>query len=199
MKKKLDTANITNELAGASLFFTRTPSSPSSAEPEKPVVEKAENPSAASPIKEKESRNIKHLEALESGIQKLLNKRTRLQQVYLDPEIGMSKDEYLQEKRLIEDQIHAAEEDIERIQKDLSHVPSEDDLVQLEEMAAQFTEALGDNLDIPDPEKRRILELLNIKVLISPDRKIKLTGFFYSPSSGVLSAISGHGTSPLWN
>ena len=101
------------------------------------------------------------------------------------------------EKRLIEDQLHAAEEDMERIQKDLSHVPSEDDLVQLEEMAAHFTEALGDNLDIPDTEKRRILELLNIKVSISPDRKIKLTGFFCPPSDGLMSAISGHGISPL--
>jgi len=82
---------------------------------------------------------------------------------------------------------------MERIQKDLSHVPSEDDLLQLEEMAAHFTEALGDNLDIPDIEKRRILELLNIKVLISPDRKIKLTGFFCPPSDGLISVISGHG------
>ena len=93
----------------------------------------------------------------------------------------MSKDEYLEEKRLIEDAISEAQGDIERIEKELSHVPSEDDLVQLEEMAGTIVEALGDNLEIPDPEKRRIMELLNIKVLFSPDGKIKLTGFFCPP------------------
>ena len=117
----------------------------------------------------------------------------RLQQVYLDPDIGMSKDEYLEEKQLIEDAISEAQGDIERIEKELSHVPSQDDLVQLEEMAGRIVEALGENLDIPDTEKRRIMELLNIKVLISPDEKMKLTGFFCAPSHGVLSAISGHG------
>lgn len=144
--------------------------------------------------KEKESRNIKRLEALNAGIEKLLSKRARLQAVYLDPDIAMSKEEYLSEKRLIEDSIIEAQGDIERIEKALSHVPSEDDLVELEAMAARIVEALGYNLDIPETEKRRILELLNIKVLISPDKKIKLTGFFCPPSSGVSSAMFGHGT-----
>jgi site-specific DNA recombinase len=143
--------------------------------------------------KEREARNIRHLEALRTGIEKLLNKRQRLQTVYLDPDIGMSKDEYLGEKRLIDDQVKSAEEDIERIEKELSHVPSESDLVELEKMAGQITEALGENLDIAEAEKRKVLELLNIKVLISPDKKIKLTGFFCPTDSGVFSTISGHG------
>jgi len=142
--------------------------------------------------REKESRNLKHLEALNTGIEKLMAKRQRLHQIYLDPDIGMSKDDYLTEKRLIEDAIAEAQGDIERIEKDLSHVPSEGDLIQLEEMAAKIVETLGVNLDIPDSDKRKILELLNIRVFISPDRKIKLTGFFCPPSNGVLSAISGH-------
>jgi hypothetical protein len=142
--------------------------------------------------KEKEFRNIKRLEVLNEGIQKLLAKRARLQAVYLDPDIAMSKDEYLEEKLLIEDAIVEAQGDLEQIEKELSHVPSEDDLVQLEEMASRMVEALGYNLDIPETEKRRILKLLNIKVLISPDRKIKLTGFFCSPGNGVLSAMSGY-------
>ncbi len=102
----------------------------------------------------------------------------------------MGKDEYLSEKRLIEDAIVESQGDIERIEKELSHVPSEDDLVELEEMAGKITEALGYNLEIPEEQKRQILELLNIKVLISPDKKIKLTGFFYSQNNGNSSAIS---------
>jgi site-specific DNA recombinase len=140
----------------------------------------------------KEERNIKHLEALKNGIERLIAKRGRLQQVYLDPDIGMSKDEYLQEKRVIEDQIKTMQEDILQIEKELSHVPSEDDLTQLEETAVRIVEALGSNLDIPETEKRRILELLNVKVLISPDGQIKLTGFFQPEFSGLLSQPSRH-------
>ena len=136
------------------------------------------------------SRQFKHLEVLQVGVEKLLNKRSRLQQVYLDPDIGMSKEEYLAEKRTLDDQIKSTQEEVEKTEKELSHIPSEEDLVQLEELARTITEALGYNLDIPEGEKRRIMELLNIKVLISPDKEIKLTGFFYSSDSGLLSTSS---------
>jgi site-specific DNA recombinase len=135
----------------------------------------------------RQSRQIKHLEVLQVGVEKLLNKRSRLQAVYLDPDIGMSKDEYLAEKKLLEDQLKATQEEVEKIEKELSHIPSEDDLVQLEELAGRITEALGYNLDIPEAEKRRIMELLNIKVILTPDKEIKLEGFFYSPDGGILS------------
>jgi site-specific DNA recombinase len=140
--------------------------------------------------REKEALNIRHLEAIHAGIEKLHAKKNRLQAVYLDPEIGMSKEEYLGEKRVIEDQIKSTQEDIERIEKELSHIPSDNDLVALEELSRQIVEALGENLDIPGSEKRRILELLNIKVLLSPNGKIKLTGFFYPQTDGVFSNVS---------
>ena len=50
MKKKLDIGNITNELAGASLFFTKRVTPPPSPEPEKSVSDKADNPLADSPF-----------------------------------------------------------------------------------------------------------------------------------------------------
>ena len=50
MKKKLDVGNITNELKGASLFFTK--STPTPPVPE-PVIEKTANPLADSPFFEK--------------------------------------------------------------------------------------------------------------------------------------------------
>jgi site-specific DNA recombinase len=135
----------------------------------------------------RQSRQIKHLEALNSGIEKLHAKHQRLQTVYLDPDIGMSKEEYLTEKKLLDDQLKATQEEVEKVEKELSYIPSESDLVQLEEMAGHLTETLGYNLDIPETEKRRILELLNVKVLISPDKEMKLEGYFFPQSNGLLS------------
>ena len=44
MKKKLNTEGITNELEGASLFFTKSTTPPSLPEPEKQIFEKYVNP-----------------------------------------------------------------------------------------------------------------------------------------------------------
>jgi hypothetical protein len=55
MKKKLDIGNITNELSGASLFFSKPVTPPPVPEPEKPVTGKKENSLAESPFFERPS------------------------------------------------------------------------------------------------------------------------------------------------
>jgi hypothetical protein len=50
MKKKLDIGNITNELSGASLFFSKPVTPPLAQEPEKPATGKRENALADSPF-----------------------------------------------------------------------------------------------------------------------------------------------------
>jgi len=142
--------------------------------------------------REKQGRKLNHLETLYTGIEKLQNKRSRLQQIYIDPDIAMTKEEYLSEKKLIDDQIRSAQEDIERIEKELSKVPTEADLENLEKMANKIVGALGNNLDISPEDKRNIMEVLNLKVLISPDKKIKIEGYFTPETDGLLS------TSRLW-
>ena len=49
--------------------------------------------------REKQARNLNHLESLYTGIEKLQNKRSRFQQIYIDLAIGMTKEEYLSEKK----------------------------------------------------------------------------------------------------
>jgi site-specific DNA recombinase len=140
--------------------------------------------------RQKQARQIKHLETLELGIEKLQAKKARLQAIYLDPDIGMTKDDYLSEKKLLEDQIKAAKDDAEKIGKELKRVPTESDLKNLEIMASSLVEALGNNLDISPQDKRHVLEMLNLKVLISSDRKIKLEGWFTPESDGFSSTAS---------
>jgi site-specific DNA recombinase len=135
---------------------------------------------------EKQARRINHLEAIQKGIEKLQAKRSRLQQIYIDPDIGMTKEEYLSEKNLLEDQINAAHEEMERIEKDLTKVPTERDLVALEEMASKIVRALGNNLDIAPENKREVFKMLNLKVLIALDGRIKIEGWFTPKSDGLL-------------
>jgi hypothetical protein len=134
-------------------------------------------------------REIDHMETLQTAIEKLLNKRKRLQTVYLDPDIGMSKEEYLAEKQILDDSVAQAQEEIEKITKALNRIPTEADLVQVEEMANRIVEGLGYNLDIPEDQKRCILKLLNLKVIITPHKDITLEGWFTPTDDGLLSSV----------
>ena len=136
---------------------------------------------------EKQSRQIKHLETLQAGIEKINAKRARLQAVYLDPDIGMTKEEYLNEKKILDEQLGTLEEDIERIKKELAKIPTEQDLKNVEQMAFRVRELLESNLEIANQDKRKIMEMLNLKVLITPDRKMKIEGWFTPENTGLLS------------
>lgn len=143
----------------------------------------------------KYDRQMRHLEVIRSGIEKLEAKKRRLQAVYLDPDIGMSKGEYLSEKKLLEEQIAAAYEDIDRIESELKKVPTEEDLQSLEELAGEIVTALGNNLDIPPEDKRNVMEMLHIKVIISPEKNITVEGWF--STDGLLStSYSGNPSRP---
>jgi hypothetical protein len=71
-----------------------------------------------------------------------------------------------------------ANADIEKIESELKKVPTEEDLESLEAMASKIVTALGYNLDIPAVDKRRVMEMLHIKVIISPDKNVTVEGWF---------------------
>jgi hypothetical protein len=102
----------------------------------------------------------------------------------------MTKEEYLGEKKLLDEQIQGANLDIERIEKELRKIPNENDLKSLEQLASKIIGTLGDNLDISPQDKREVMKMLNLKVLISREGRIKLEGWFTPESDGLLSLTS---------
>jgi hypothetical protein len=142
--------------------------------------------------KQKRSRQIKHLEHLQTVIEKLKAKREKLQAIYLDPDVGMTKVEYIELKTPIDEQIKAASLDVENVSQELQRIPGPDDLKSLEKFASKIVSTLGHNLDISPQDKRQVMQMLNLKVLISRDGTIKLEGWFTPESDGLLSTPSGH-------
>ena len=136
---------------------------------------------------QKQARQIQHLETLQKAIEKLKGKKNRLQKTYLDPDFGMTKEDYLEEKRVLDDQTKATDIDMEKIAKELQRIPSESDLRSLEQMALKIVGTLGNNLDISPQDQRQVMQMLNLKVLISRDGRIKLEGWFSPESDGLLS------------
>ena len=135
---------------------------------------------------QKQARQIQHIETLQRAIEKLQAKKLRLQKTYLDPDIGMTKEEFLEEKRALDEQIKTANFDLEKLADEIQRVPSESDLESLEQMAFKIVSSLGNNLDISPQDKRQVMQMLNLKVLISRDGMIKLEGWFATESYGFL-------------
>ena len=142
--------------------------------------------------KQKQARQIKHLDTLQTAIEKLKQKKNKLQAIYLDPDIGMTKTEYLEQKAAIDDQMKAANIEAEKIAIELQRIPSPNDLKNIERLAVKITGALGKDLDISPEDKRRIMQMLNLKVLIFKDGDIKLEGWFAPESDSLLSTTSEH-------
>ena len=139
---------------------------------------------------QKQARQLQHLETLQTAIDKLKVKKERLQQVYLDPDIGLTKAEYLEQKEEIEAQIKAANTDFEKISSDLRKIPTPADLESLEKFATKIIGALGGNINISPQDKRQIMQVLNLKVLISREGKMKLEGWFAPERDGLSSITS---------
>jgi len=140
--------------------------------------------------KQKQARQIQHWEHLQTVIEKLKAKKEKLQAIYLDPDVGMTKTEYIELKTPIDEQIKAANIEAENVAQELQRIPSPEDLRSLEQFASKIVSALGKNLDISPPDKRQIMQMLNLKVMISIDGKIKLEGWFAPESDGLLSTPS---------
>jgi site-specific DNA recombinase len=142
--------------------------------------------------KQKQVRQLQHLETLQVAMDKLKAKKQRLQEIYLDPDIGMTKTDYLEEKEAIDTQITSVNADIEKVSSDLQRIPSPEDLESLEKFARKIIDVLGGNLNISLHDKRQIMQMLNLKVLISRDGRIKLEGWFAPERDGLLSTSSIH-------
>ena len=104
----------------------------------------------------------------------------------------MTKAEYLEQKAAIDEQMKAANLDVEKITKELRRIPNTNDLKNLEQFAAKITSALDKDVDISPADKRQIMRMLNLKVLISTDGAINLEGWFASESDGLSDTTSVH-------
>jgi hypothetical protein len=80
--------------------------------------------------------------------------------------------------------------DIERIEKELRKIPNESDSKSLEQLASKIIGTFGDNFDISPQDKRKVMKIINLKVHISREGRVKLEGQFTPESDGLLSLTS---------
>jgi site-specific DNA recombinase len=131
-------------------------------------------------------RQRQHLISLGSRIQKFKQQRQNLNMAYTDPDIPMSKAEYIQQKTVIDREIGELGQEIETLEVQLAKIPTPAELKTLEEFSARVREKLLHGKPTKE-DKRRILEMLHVKTWIYLDGRIRIDGWF---GDSLLSQVS---------
>ncbi|UCE06735.1 MAG: hypothetical protein JSW07_01455, partial [bacterium] len=124
-------------------------------------------------------------------LEKLEEKRQNLISAYADPEITITKSEYIEARESIDKEIEGFQNRIQEIGDTITNLPTTEDLESLERFASEICNALIVNektLSLRD--KKHILELLQIKVFLRKDGIGRIESW-YQDAIGFSSQTSG--------
>lgn len=144
--------------------------------------------------RESQSKKIAQIEILERALIKVKMKRQNLNNAYLDPDIGMSKTEYLDQKLQMDEEIKSIESDLEVLHNDIADIPEPASVEALEKFAAEIVDELFAEQEITLEKKRRLFEMMHLKVMLHPNGNVGVDGWFNvpEPAGGLLDTASAH-------
>jgi site-specific DNA recombinase len=119
-----------------------------------------------------------HLEQLERGRAKQEQKLENLAAMYVDPDMKMSKTEYLRQKALIDLELAEVNVKAERASTELAKVPTAQSVEAFDRFTAAIRRRLKANRAPTNDQKRQLMELLHVTVWIAPDGGRRVDGWF---------------------
>lgn len=128
--------------------------------------------------RESQARKFSQIEILEKGLHKEKVRRQNLNAAYLDPDIKMSKPEYLDQKLQIDNEIQSIELDLLKLRADVEDIPEPASLEALQRFSAEVMDEIYAEEEVSLEKKRKLLEMMHVKVLLKPDGSFKLAGWF---------------------
>ncbi len=131
-----------------------------------------------------------HLETLRRELNKVDSKRQNLTSAYIDPDIQLTKDEYVEQKNDLDSEVNALRKRMEAIQERLERIPTPADLKTVESFAAEVRGALADEDKLTKEKKRALLEALHVKVFVNSDDTLDVEGWFGKSAAGLLGTAS---------
>jgi hypothetical protein len=137
-------------------------------------------------IAERNKQSILRQQFLEK-IGKVERSKQILIRAYTDPDIGMTKAEYIEARSIIDQELEEINSNIGDIETYLNDLPTSEDFKSLEHFAEEIRNSLlGDGVQLSKIEKRHILELLQIKVILEKDGISRIESW-HSDAVGLLS------------
>ena len=145
--------------------------------------------------RESQARKYSQIEVLEKALHKEKVRRQNLNAAYLDPDIKMSKTEYLDQKVQFDGEVQSIELDLMKLRNDVEDVPEPASLEALQRFSAEVMDELYEDGEISLEKKRKLFEMMHIKVLLRPNGSFKLDGWFNvdeQEEAGLLGKPSEH-------
>jgi site-specific DNA recombinase len=146
-------------------------------------------------LRDSQSRKFSQIEVLEKGLHKEKVRRQNLNAAYLDPDIKMSKSEYLDQKLHIDNAVQSIELDLLKLRADVEEIPEPASLEALQRFSAEVLAEIYAEEEVSLEKKRKLLEMMHVKALLKPDGSFKLAGWFNvdeQDGEGLLDKSSEH-------
>ena len=132
----------------------------------------------------------KKLEDLNQELEILESKSEQIIEIFIDPDLPMSREEYINKKESLKDRKQDILDAITNLQQQISNFSPPPAIETME----QFTKEIGQRLDgsskFPKRKKREILDLLDIEIWIEEGDSFRLTGRITPPDNRL--AFSPH-------
>ena len=129
-------------------------------------------------------RQRRRLETLGRALEKQEQKRTNLIDAYVDPEIRITKAEYSQRRSTIEGEIKTLEADISSLRDQLTSVDVPPEYETIKAFSKEIRDQLGGEAEITPEQRRRILQLLHVRIFIPEHGDLRLEGWFEPSGKG---------------
>lgn len=127
-------------------------------------------------------RQLELREILYKAVGKLEQTQKNLTTAYTDPEVKMTRTEYLEQRAKVQADLKNAASKLQEIEAQLSNLPSLEEYESLERFAEEIKERLTGKEWQPTPaNKRRVLELLHLRVYLAYNGDGRITGWFGDP------------------
>jgi site-specific DNA recombinase len=119
------------------------------------------------------------LDQIYQRVDKLELIKRNLTKAYTDPDIGLTKAEYIEQREDADRELIQAKDEISKLEGELSNLPTPEEFASLERFAGKVRERItSDDWKPTKKNKRRVLEMLHAKVLISKEGTARVTGWF---------------------
>lgn len=132
-----------------------------------------------------QTRHRRRLETLQRAREKIARKQDNLMQAYLDPDIQLTKPEYLRQRERLDGEADELEEQIGAIQEQLAAFELPPEYETIEVFADKISGRLQEEGGLNSREKRKILQLLHVKVYVAEDDQVWLEGWFDAGREGL--------------
>ena len=126
-----------------------------------------------------QTRQREILEKLYLELDKLQKTLQNLTDAYADPDIDMSKSEFIAHRVKIDNEKNGLGERVREIEAELSNLPTPEEFESLEQFAIEVKERLtSDHWQPSLRNKRQILELLHVRVILDRNGDGRIVGWF---------------------